>query len=351
MIFIVLNQFARIFGTEYFLPSGVITNGDLNSRFPDWSAQKIGGKTGIEVRHIAGESEFTSDLAAGACEKIFDRMGLDQLLVEYLIVCTQSPDFYLPTTAALVHESLGLRSYVGATNINLGCSGFVYGLGLTKGLIESGQFGSVLLDTSDSYSKFLNPEDRSVRTVFGDGAAAAFIDSGATSPAITGLVFGSDGSGTGNLIMPSGGLRSGEDFAPAPAVSSRGLKPSDYDLFMNGPATFNFTLDVVPMTVDQVLRETGLTLDDIDLFVFHQADKFMLDHLRQKPGIPEEKFFISLANNGNTVSCAIPIALTDAVDGGALEGAMTILVLGFGVGYSWAGGLVGLFDGLMVRWF
>jgi len=334
------SQFARIAATEYFLPPATVTNDDLNTRFPDWSAQKIGGKTGIEVRHIAAENEFTSDLAIEASNKLFSRMGLDRLMVDYLIVCTQSPDFYLPTTAALVHESLGLRSDAGATDINLGCSGFVYGLSLAKGLIESGQVSSVLLVTSDTYSKFLNPEDRSVRTVFGDGASATLIDSGATTPTITGLVFGSDGSGAGNLIVPSGGLRSGEDFAPASAVSSRGLKPSGYDLFMDGPAIFNFTLDVVPKTVDQVLRKTGLVLDDIDLFVFHQANKFMLDHLRQKLGIPEEKFSISLANKGNTVSSTIPIALADAVDGGALEGGMTVMVLGFGVGYSWAGGIV-----------
>ena len=337
------SQFARIAGTEYFLPPAIVTNDDLNTRFPDWSAQKIGGKTGIEVRHIAAENEFTSDLAIEASNKLFNRMGLDRLMVDYLIVCTQSPDFYLPTTAALVHESLGLRSDAGATDINLGCSGFVYGLSLAKGLIESGQVSSVLLVTSDTYSKFLNPEDRSVRTVFGDGASATLVDSGATTPTITGLVFGSDGSGAGNLIVPSGGLRSGEDFAPASAVSSRGLKPSGYDLFMDGPAIFNFTLDVVPKTVDQVLRKTDLVLDDIDLFVFHQANKFMLDHLRQKLGIPEEKFFISLADKGNTVSSTIPIALTDAADGGALRRGMTIMVLGFGVGYSWAGGVV--------RWF
>jgi len=334
------SQFARIAATEYFLPPATVTNDDLNTRFPDWSAQKIGGKTGIEVRHIAAENEFTSDLAIEASNKLFSRMGLDRLMVDYLIVCTQSPDFYLPTTAALVHESLGLRSDAGATDINLGCSGFVYGLSLAKGLIESGQVSSVLLVTSDTYSKFLNPEDRSVRTVFGDGASATLIDSGATTPTITGLVFGSDGSGAGNLIVPSGGLRSGEDFAPASAVSSRGLKPSGYDLFMDGPAIFNFTLDVVPKTVDQVLRKTGLVLDDIDLFVFHQANKFMLDHLRQKLGIPEENFFIDLEETGNTSSASIPIALSRAAASGALKKNDTVMVLGFGVGYSWAGAVL-----------
>jgi len=211
---------------------------------------------------------------------------------------------------------------------------------MPKGLIESGQSKSVLVITVDVLSKLVNPNDKSVVPIFGDAAAASLILETEGDSHIGGFTYGTDGSGAGNLIVPSGGLRSGEDFAPASAVSSRGLKPSGYDLFMDGPAIFNFTLDVVPKTVDQVLRKTGLVLDDIDLFVFHQANKFMLDHLRQKLGIPEENFFIDLEETGNTSSASIPIALSRAAASGALKKNDTVMVLGFGVGYSWAGAVL-----------
>lgn len=331
---------ARIVGTAYALPLGKLTNEGLSRDFPEWTPEKIAAKTGITERGIAGEDEFSSTLAIRAAQKLFGELEVNAEIVDYLIMCTQSPDFYLPTTASLVHHSLGMRKDSGATDINLGCSGFVYGLSLAKGLIESGQVESVLIVTADTYSKFLNPEDRGVRTIFGDGASATLIESGAAKPALEAFEFGSDGSGAGNLIVPNGGLRSGEIFAPSSSTAERGLELSGYDLYMDGPAIFSFTLDVVPETVDRVLCKAGLTLEQIDLFVFHQANRFMLDHLREKLGVPDEKFFVDLATKGNTVSSTIPIALNEAASQGALLPGMTVMVVGFGVGYSWAGGIV-----------
>lgn len=333
-------MYAAIRGVSSYLPGSVLKNEDLEEQFPEWSVQKIASKTGISERRIAGPDQFSSDLAAEAANNLFSAYKIDRSQVEFIILCTQSPDFYLPTTACLVQEMLGLPQTCGALDINLGCSGYVYALGLAKGLIETGQVQNVLLLTADTYSKFLNPADKSVRTIFGDGASATFIEASAEQPSIIGLNFGTDGSGGKHLIVPNGGLRNADEFAPKALASSRGLESEALDLFMDGPEIFNFTIRVVPQCIDQILTKASTTMEQIDLFVFHQANTFMLNHLRKSLGIPEDKFFISLENTGNTVSSTIPIALSSAVDQGALIPGMRVLVLGFGVGLSWGGAVI-----------
>lgn len=331
---------ARIQAVDYYLPEGELSNDDLSREFPEWTVDKISSKTGIRRRHIAAENEFTSDLAVGAGRALFARHGIAAEDVDYLIVCTQSPDFYMPTTACLVQDQLGLRTDIGATDVNLGCSGYIYSLGMAKGLIESGQVGNVLVITADTYSKFINPRDKSVRTIFGDGASASFVVGSDSPEALYAISYGSDGSGGKNLIVPNGGLRSAAEIAPKSDVAARQLDGDGYDLYMDGPEIFNFTLDVVPRSVDAILRKAQLELEEIDLFVFHQANRFMLEHLRKKLGIDQEKFFLSLEDSGNTVSSTIPIALTEAVNQGVLKSGMKVMLLGFGVGLSWGGLLV-----------
>lgn len=331
---------AQIKSVAYYLPEHVLTNEDLAQEFPEWSVEKIATKTGIQRRHIAGETQFSSHLATEAAKKLFERDGVDPESIDYLIVCTQSPDYYMPTTACLVQEQIGLSSKAGATDINLGCSGYIYALGLAKGLIESGQVTRVLVITADTYSKFINPRDKAVRTIFGDGAAATLVEGVDSAEAgLTGITYGTNGSGGKNLIVPNGGLRPGADIAPKSNVDSRELALSGHDLFMDGPEIFNFSLEVVPGTVAEILEKAEVSEEDIDLFVFHQANAFMLEHLRKKLGVPSEKFFVSLAEAGNTVSSTIPIALADAVEQGVLRPGMRVLLMGFGVGLSW-GGLV-----------
>jgi 3-oxoacyl-[acyl-carrier-protein] synthase-3 len=331
---------AHIASVAYHLPAAVLTNDDLAAEFPEWTVDKISAKTGIARRHIAAPDEFSSHLGIAAGRELFAREGIDAASIDYLIMCTQSPDYYMPTTACLVQEGLGLRHDAGATDITLGCSGYIYGLGLAKGLIESGQAESVLLVTADTYSKFINPRDKSVRTIFGDGASATLVRGVEGDDGLTGITYGTNGAGGKNLIVPNGGLRAGTDIAPKAAVDARDLVESGHDLYMDGPEIFNFTLDVVPTTVDEILRKTGMSKDDVDLFVFHQANAFMLEHLRKKLDVPAEKFFVSLAESGNTVSSTIPIALADAVEQGVLRSGMKVLIMGFGVGLSWGGMIV-----------
>lgn len=330
-------QYARIARIDYFLPSRVLTNEDLSREFPDWSVEKIARKTGINSRHIAGDDEFSSDLAISSGQRLIAAENLDPRDIDFLIVCTQSPDFYMPITAGIVHAGLGLPNSTGATDINLGCSGFVYGLGLAKGLIESGQASTVLLITTDTYSKFLNPKDKAVRTIFGDGAAATLIRGDSPVEALAAFTYGTDGSGAGHLLVPNSGLRPGAELNAHALAEARSLESNGFDLFMDGAEVFNFTLRVVPQSVEQILEKAGLALSEVDLFVFHQANQFMLDHLRRKLGIDEEKFYVSMENSGNTVSSTIPIALSDAEKAGKLQTGMKVMLLGFGVGLSWGG--------------
>ena len=330
----------RISSIEYHLPERVLTSTGLAAEFPGWSVDKIQSKTGIEERHIAGAEEFASDLAVRAAEKIF-AAGVPRDSVDALLYCTQSPDHFLPTTACLLQNRLGLRTDIAAFDFNLGCSGYIYGLGLARGLIQSGQATRVLLLTADTYSKFIHPADRSVRTLFGDAAAATIIEAAEGSGGLNGpFVYGTDGRGAENLIVPAGGLRMPRREDAAVVTDEAGNQRSANHLYMNGPEIFNFTLRIVPATVETLFARSGLTLEDVDLFVFHQANQYMLEHLRKRLGVPAEKFVVSMQKCGNTVSSTIPIALKMALESGRLRPGMKVMLLGFGVGYSWGGTIV-----------
>jgi len=241
----------------------------------------------------------------------------------------------LPTTACLVQKQLGLPTSCGALDINLGCSGYIYGLSVAKGLIETGQARNVLLVTADTYSKLLHPEDKSVRAIFGDGAAATWLTDTPNGEALGPFVFGTDGGGAHNLIAQIGGVRSvarANQSGPANTVWAK----SDF-LQMNGPEIFNFTLRVVPDLVQRLLAKAQITTDQIDLFVLHQANAYMIEHLREKLGLPPEKTWLFLRDCGNTVSSSIPLALKGAQEAGRLAAGARLMLLGFGVGYSWAG--------------
>lgn len=331
-------EFAFIEKIAFFLPDDTLTNEQISRHFPEWSVEKISAKTGVMNRHVAGSKQFVSDMTAAAARKLFEESPHLVEEISYVILCTQSPDFFLPTTACLVQDSLGLPTNIGAIDVNQGCSGYVYSIGLAKALIENGQAKKVLVLTGDTYTKLLNSGDKSVRTIFGDAATATVVGSRpGEQDSIRGITYGTDGSGAGNLIVPRGGLRGAEAVFPRSSSSARGLEPGQFDLYMDGPAIFNFTLSVVPEMVENILKESGLDFEDIDLFVVHQANAFMLEHLRQKIGIPPEKFPMYLSDTGNTVSSTIPIALHEAERDGRLTRGMRVMVMGFGVGLSWAG--------------
>ena len=321
---------AVIAAIEYYLPDSELTNERLAVEFPEWGAEKIAEKTGIHTRHIAAPGELSSDLAAAAARKLFAMGVVGPKEIDFVLLCTQTPDFALPTTACLLQHRLGIPTTAGALDFNLGCSGFVYGLSLAKGLIETDQARRVLLLTAETYSKLLDPKDKTVRTIFGDaGAATLVIADDAERVYIGPFVFGTDGAGGENLVCHRGGFRG----AKAEAAGHKAL-------WMNGPEIFNFTLKVVPDAVRRVLSRAGLTQGDVDLFVFHQANRYMLEHLRKKLGVSPEKFVVSMERLGNTVSCTIPIALREAQSAGRLQSGARVMLVGFGVGYSWGAAML-----------
>jgi 3-oxoacyl-[acyl-carrier-protein] synthase-3 len=328
---------AAVRGIEYFLPERVLTNEQLASQFQDWTAQKILDKTGISERHLTASDECASDLAEKACLKLFAAGNCSSADVDFILLCTQSPDYFLPTTACILQDRLGIPTSAGALDFNLGCSGFVYGLALAKGLVETGQANNVLLITSETYSKFMNPEDKSVRTIFGDAGAATLVVRQENSLGDTELlgpfVFGTDGSGAENLIVRAGAMR--QPHENSTQLDHEGREKTCANLYMNGGEIFNFTLRIIPPVVRDVLIRADKSLDDVDLFVFHQANRYMLEHLRKKLHIPEQKFYISMEYTGNTVSCTIPIAINHALRDGTLKPGATVMMVGFGVGYSW----------------
>lgn len=324
---------AYIKAISYYLPERVVTNKELVADFPEWTVEKVASKIGVFERHIADKNECASDMAVKAVEKLIVEHDIKKEDIDFLIICTQSPDHFLPTTACIVQERLGLKTSIGAFDFNLGCSGFVYGLSIAKGLICGGIAKNVLLITSETYSKYIHPKDKGNRTIFGDAAAATLISTDGYA-SIENFSLGTDGRGAKNLIVRNGGLRFPKAENDLYFDESNNPISSDH-LYMNGSEIFNFTLEAIPFLVDDTLNKNNILKSDVDLFVFHQANKYMMNFLRKKIKIDEGKFFYYLENVGNTVSSTIPIALYEAKRENKLIG--NILLAGFGVGFSWGG--------------
>jgi len=321
---------------SYYLPEKIVTNQDLNQVFQDWTVDKIASKVGINQRHVVTKNETASDLAILAAEKLFKEHNIERSSIDFILLCTQSPDYFLPTSACLIQQKLGLSTLCGALDFNLGCSGFVYGLALAKGLICSGVAHNVLLLTAETYSKYIHSKDKGNRTIFGDASAATLISTEGFAK-IEDFILGTDGRGAENLIVKSGGLRHSE-FVNDLTFDDAGNPMSSDFLYMNGGEIFNFTADAIPTLVDNVLIKHNLSKDDIQLFVFHQANTYMLNYLRKLIEVDKDRFYYCIENVGNTVSSTIPIALYEAKKENKLIG--KILIAGFGVGYSWGGAVL-----------
>jgi len=322
---------ASIGPIEIYLPEAVEDNDLLKAEFPKWNMDLIYKKTGIRARHVAGPSQCASDLGVAAAEKLFARHDIDRQSIDFLLFCTQTPDYPLPTTACLMQDRLALPTSIGALDFNLGCSGFVYGLSLADGLIRNRAARRVLLITAETYSKYIHPSDRSLRTIFGDGAAATLVEASEV-PSLGSFVFGTDGRGADTLMVTEGGVR-----PKAQSIRPRKRKRWPSSLFMDGPELVKFTLDVVPPLVDRVLCDAQWTRYDVDMYLMHQATSFMLDHLRDRLKLEEEQLPIALEQYGNTVSSTIPVLVHDLRKSGRLRPGKRTLLVGFGVGFSWAG--------------
>lgn len=329
---------ARIGAITTHVPDQVLGNDQLSALFPDWTEDKILQKTGIRERRIAAADETAADLGVAAATALLEAHPELRHEIDFLIFCTQAPDYILPTSACIIQDRLGLRTSIGAIDLNLGCSGFVYSVSVATGLLAAGAARKVLLITADTYSKYIHPQDKSVRTLFGDGAAATIIEASKTGEGSIGpFVFGTDGRGAGSLIVEAGGFRVARTAQTAVEYEDRnGNVRTREHLYMDGGAVLSFSLREVPAAFMALLAADGTQPEDYDHVVLHQANKFMLDSLQKKLGVSNDRMARRYEDIGNTVSSTIPFALAELRRQQRLESGSKIAMIGFGVGLSWA---------------
>lgn len=326
---------AYIKALSYFLPETVVTNEQLLEEFPEWSVDKVAKKVGVNSRHVAAEDETATDMAEKAARKLFDEYGISPSEIDFILLCTQSPDYHLPSSACILQDRLGIPTSAGAFDYNLGCSGCIYGMAVAKGLIAAGIAKNVLVLTAETYNKYLHPSDKSNRSIFGDGAAACLVSTEGFAE-IGEFVLGTDGSGANHLIVKSGCARLPKPTGESVTDDEGHVWYDDY-LYMNGGAIFNFTLDAVPAMMADILKKNKLEKDNVDFYLFHQANKFMLNTIRKVCVLPKDKFYVNLETTGNTVSSTVLIGLKDCLDNGTIHEGMQVMCAGFGVGLSWGG--------------
>ena len=320
---------------EYYLPEKVVSNDDLASANPGWDMAKIESKSGVKNRHIAAPDQTALDLGIKAVEKVLANGIITKEQIQAIIFCTQSPDYIMPSNSFLIHKHFNFSEDVWTFDYNLACSGYIYGLAICRGMIETGLAKNILLITAETYSKYINEKDRSTSILFGDGAAASIISQD-LDEGIVDVILSSSGEKFDTFYIPAGGCKMPKDLnTKETTIDQSGNVKSLENIHMNGFAVWQFISKKVSEQVNTLLRRNEMTIDNIDLFVFHQASKLTLDSLVKMLKIKEEKVFFNLENIGNTVSSSLPIALKDAVDAGKLKKGDMVLLSGFGVGLSW----------------
>ena len=318
----------------YYTPDVVVDNETLQASLPNCDVAKIAKGVGVEQRHIAGDGVTAGDMATEAARKMFVEYNVSPSDIDFIIFSTQSPDHFLPPTACLIQDRLGIPNSAGAFDYDLGCSGYVYGLGIAKSFVDSGFAKNVLLLTGDTITKYMHPDDNN-RVLFGEAASASLISSDGFAE-IGNFELGTDGRGAGTLIVRNRATRSLKLTGREEIDAEGNVRRDDY-FYMDGASVFNFTIDRVPDLVNKTLEKNNLTKDDLDYVVFHQANKFMLNTLRKICLIPKEKYFVDIQNTGNTTSSTVPIGLKESITRGNIKSGDKVLVAGFGVGLSWAG--------------
>ena len=334
---------ACIKAISYYLPEKAITNDDLAREFPDLKIDDLTRLTGVKKRYVAEEQETAADLAYKAALKLFNEHKIDPEDIDHVIFCAQGADFITPSTACVLQDHLGIPTHAGSLDINQGCTGYVYSLSVANGLIATGSAKNVLLLTSVNISELIHPKDKSNRAIFGDGASATLVSTNEQmqDSALGDFVYGTDGKGYESIIIKHGGARypylkhEAEDYH-----DDAGSLRNDRCFYMNGAAVFNFSVEKVPPMIRQLFDKAGINEDDVNFYVLHQANQIIIESIFRKMKIPKEKTIIHLEDCGNTVASTIPIALYHAIADGRVKRGDTIVLAGFGVGFSWAGCVV-----------
>ncbi len=316
---------AYINNIENFLPKTKEFNTDLlrAAKFSEDKISRMIKKIGINSRRIAEEDEYSNDLAVKSAKKILKHINKNK--IDYLIFCSNTPEYSLPTNACIIQDKLKLKTSIGAFDIILACSGYIYSLSVAKSLIISKQAKNILLITSDTYSKFIKKENVNTRVLFGDGSSSTLISTNKNhkgSLEIENFVCGTDGSGFKNAVIPNFGAR----------YWNNKIDNGDY-LDLNGPGIYEFALKRVPYVVKEYLKKNLLSIDKVDYFVFHQANEYIIKNLQIKLKIPKNKVLMNMSSIGNTSSSSIPIVLSKYLD--KIKKNKKIVLVGFGGGLSW----------------
>ncbi|MDR0653008.1 MAG: ketoacyl-ACP synthase III [Synergistaceae bacterium] len=313
-----------------YLPERAMTNDDFAKAHPDWNVARAERATGIKSRRVEEHDVPASAMAIRAAEKLFETTGTPKAEIDFTMVVTQSGDYRMPATACLVQHRLGLPQSSGAMDINQGCAGYVYGLAAAKALAENGSARKILLITVEKTTFFLHPEDSTLRLLQGDAAAAALISPDGAAE-IGAFDFGTDGSRCDNIIVPYGG--SAEPMERENGADTRYAYPEFVN--MKGMEIFNFSVTTVPKTIAAALQKNGLEPNDIDYYLFHQANGIIVETIGASMKIPAEKIPMNIDRVGNTSSCSIPLLLDEIMREKKPGYGSKILLCGFGVGLSW----------------
>ncbi|THF85591.1 ketoacyl-ACP synthase III [Deinococcus sp. KSM4-11] len=327
---------ARIHAVSVHLPTHVETNDDLHAQHPDWNVPEAARHTGVEQRHISAPGETALDLAEQAVLKLFTQHPQAREAVDTIIFCTQTPDHRLPPNACVLHGRLGLPRTVAAFDVNLACSGFTYSLTVAAGLIHAGSSRHVLIVNADTYTKLISPDDRSTRLLFGDGAAVTWLGPGDESSFILGSAWGTDGTLNGAFCVPGGAARLPTPPEPLPAEQDGPNRRTRDHIYMNGKTMLSFTYQMVPPHIHALLSAHDTQPDDVKQYLFHQASNMVLDGLRARLHLTDDRFPRHLAQVGNTVSASIPLLLHEQVALGRVRRGDLLCFSGFGSGLSWA---------------
>jgi 3-oxoacyl-[acyl-carrier-protein] synthase III len=332
---------SRPIGLAYRVPKHVLTHQEIQRRYGTEVADKIAISSGIFERRVVAADECASDLAVAAAEDLIAGTGVARDSIDLLVYATQTPDYLLPTTACLIQRRLGLRTSLAAFDVNLGCSQYVYSLAIAHAMISAGMAKRALVMTGDTVSRIIHPEDRAVVPLFGDAGTATLLEATQEPDGFRDFVLGTDGGGGDALIWPTSGLREPRTTESAVAVAdSTGAVRSRDDMYMEGAKVFLFTLKTVPDLVRSLVARNSMAVDDVDLFIFHQASELIVNSAARRLGIPEHKLHFKLHDVGNSGGSTVNIALTDAWLAGRVKPGMRIVLVAFGVGLSWGASLL-----------
>jgi 3-oxoacyl-[acyl-carrier-protein] synthase III len=320
------DRSAQIVGWGTYVPERILTNADLE-KMVETSDEWITVRSGIKERHIAAPGESTSTMGICAAEKALARAGLKGSDIDLVISASATPDYLFPATGCLIQDAIGAKC--GAFDLEAGCSSFVYGMVVGSQMITAGGYENVLLVGAETLSRFMDYTDRSTCVLFGDGAGAVVLQACKKSYGVQAFELGADGAGCELIILPAGGS--------AKPATEETVRAGDHYVHMVGNQVFKFATLTLGSCAERVATKAGWTLDEIDVFVPHQANLRIIEAAQKRLGMPMDKIFVNVDRYGNTSSASVPLAMVEAIDAGLIKKDQNIVMVAFGVGLTWAG--------------